>query len=211
MSKNNKKTKESIIVYSDNAVKKFSIVMEYSNHDGVVFDYNIVLDYLNDLGECSAILHDRDVELDGSQKRYHIHIVINLNTKIRKNTLLNKLVMLGFPSDIFGIERVTNYTKMLRYLVHKDDKDKTQYTPMEVITNCENVFTTALNFESDDTTAEKLLHLVLINKGNKYLIMRDLGLNLYIKYRNVISDILGLYFNGHFNDKNENKQMKGGL
>ena len=90
MSQNNKKTKESIIVYSDNAVKKFSIVMEYSNHDGVVFDYNIVLDYLNDLGECSAILHDRDVELDGSQKRYHIHIVINLNTKIRKNTLLNK-------------------------------------------------------------------------------------------------------------------------
>lgn len=211
MSKKNKKTKETVIVYQDNAVKKFSIIMEHSNHDGIVFDYHIVLDYLNDLGEVSAILHDRDLELDGTPKHKHIHIVINLNTKMRKNTLLNKLVMLGFPSDIFGIERVTNYTMMLRYLVHKDNKEKPQYTPMEVITNCENVFTTALNFESDDITAEKLLHLVLINKGNKYLIMRDLGLNLYIKYRNVISDILHLYFNGYFNDNNENKQMKGGI
>ena len=211
MSKNTKKTKKIDLASNDNAIKKFSIVMEYASKDGVVYDYHSVLDYLNDLGECSAILHDRDKEDNGTPKRKHIHIVINLNTKIRKNTLLNKLVMLGFPSDIFGIERVTNYTKMLRYLVHKDDKDKTQYTPMEVITNCENVFTTALNFESDDITAEKLLHLVLINKGNKYLIMRDLGLNLYIKYRNVISDILGLYFNGYFMDKNENKEMKGGL
>lgn len=211
MSKNTKKTKQNVIDQQDNAIKKFSIIMEYSNHDGVVFDYNIVLDYLNDLGECSAILHDIDIEIDGTQKHKHIHIVINLNTKMRKNTLLNKLVMLGFPSDIFTIERINNYTKMLRYLVHKDDKNKTQYSPMEVITNCENVFTTALNFESDELTAEKLLHLVLINKGNKYLIMRDLGLNLYIKYRNVISDILTLYFNGYFIDKNENKQMKGGI
>lgn len=211
MSKKTKKTKETIIDQNDNAIKKFSIIMEYSNHDGVVFDYNIVLDYLNDLGEVSAILHDRDLELDGTSKHKHIHIVINLNTKIRKNTLLNKLVMLGFPSDIFTIERINNYTKMLRYLVHKDNKEKTQYSPMEVITNCENVFTTALNFESDELTAEKLLHLVLINKGNKYLIMRDLGLNLYIKYRNLLSDILQLYFNGYFIDKNENKNMKGGL
>lgn len=211
MSKKNKKTKETIIENNDNAVKKFSIIMEHSSIDGIVFDYHIVLDYLNDLGEVSAILHDRDLQSDGSQKHKHIHIVINLNTKIRKNTLLNKLVMLGFPSNIFTIERVTNYTMMLRYLVHKDNKEKTQYTPMEVITNCENVFTTALNFESDDITAEKLLHIVLITKGNKYLIMRDLGLNLYIKYRNVISDILHLYFNGYFNDNNENKQMKGGI
>lgn len=211
MSKKNQKTKQTNIENNDNAVKKFSIIMEHSSPDGIVFDYHIVLDYLNDLGEVSAILHDRDLESDGSPKHKHIHIVINLNTKMRKNTLLNKLVMLGFPSNIFTIERATNYTMMLRYLVHKDNKEKPQYTPMEVITNCENVFTTALNYESDDITAEKLLHLVLINKGNKYLIMRDLGLNLYIKYRNVISDILHLYFNGYFNDNNENKEMKGGI
>lgn len=200
---------------NDNARKKWHIVIEYENKKGIPFDIDNIIDYLKESGQLSFILHHLDVDINGVRDRKHYHCVCNFHTKIRFNTLLNKLVKLGYPSEIFGIQPITNYTSMLRYLVHLDDPQKTQYTPMEVSTNCENVFLTALKFNSDNVNANKLLHVVLISKGNRFLIMRDLGLENYIKYRNPINDLINLYFNGYFNDdevttvlKNE---MKGGL
>lgn len=86
------------------------------------------------------IIHDKDVNEDGTIKPIHYHFVCNLKDSYKKqrlSTTLNKLASILHVNDTTGIqiEKYDSFEKCLQYLTHKNDSRKYQYKENEIITN----------------------------------------------------------------------------
>lgn len=76
------------------------------------------------------IVHDKDKNDDGTDKEKHIHIMLCTN-----NAATLGQVRRWFPSNQNTLGQVLNDDEqMLRYLTHKDNPEKAQYSDEEVIT-----------------------------------------------------------------------------
>jgi hypothetical protein len=77
-----------------------------------------------------AIKHDKDTNENGEVVDHHTHFLLEYETPRKISTIANL-----FNVEANFVEVVKSKPAMLRYLTHKDDKDKWQYDDSEVMTN----------------------------------------------------------------------------
>lgn len=92
--------------------------------------YEQVVDIIKSLKNCryAVILHDKDINEDNTAKLPHFHAVL-VFTNARSFNAIKDTFKGGH------IEVAKHIDKCVRYLVHKDDVNKFQYQPNEIITN----------------------------------------------------------------------------
>ena len=73
--------------------------------------------------EYAYILHDRDFYENGELKKEHYHVLIRVEEACTISSLSKKLGI----GENYITPTMKNYVNGLRYLIHKDDKDKYQY------------------------------------------------------------------------------------
>ena len=137
------------------------------------------------------ILHDKDTLENGSAKTPHIHLIALLNSnRTRLSTTLNNLAdSIGVCSLAISIDKVSDFNGSIQYLVHKNNNDKYQYNVLDITTNMtKGELDVYLNSEGKGISLENLITIIKRNK-NITDIIRDVGLNNYRLYRNVIWDI----------------------
>lgn len=98
--------------------------------DSESYDCNEVLENLpKAFSEYAYILHDRDLNDDGTIKKPHYHVY----GKRSQSTISSVAKALGIAPNY--IQFCKSRRGDLRYLIHVDDPDKAQYLPEEVISN----------------------------------------------------------------------------
>lgn len=83
--------------------------------------------YLDNLGSSFnflCVLHDKDLDDDGNYKKQHLHVYFESpnSNPVRLSTVCNKI---GVDH---GVEIVKRKRRFLRYLLHMDEPNKTQYS-----------------------------------------------------------------------------------
>lgn len=145
------------------------------------------------------ILHDKDTLDNGEIKTPHIHLVCLLNgSRWRLSTTLNNIAdALKVSEMAVSIDKVSDFNGSIQYLIHKNNNDKYQYPLTDIVTNMKNgEIDVYLNSESGGVSLEVLINII---KRNRKItdIIREIGLNNYRLYRNVIWDIYSeVYLNG---------------
>lgn len=138
--------------------------------------------------------HDKDIDDDGELKFRHIHalIVLKEGQKPRLSTSLNRLAThLGIDSVDIDIEKAENIASCIRYCLHKGYPTKYQYSLEDLKTNLtEDEIAPYLDIEDKSFTASYLINLVQICNCSTITILKQIGLKNYIRYRNVIMDII---------------------
>ncbi|MEM0173552.1 MAG: Rep family protein [Sulfolobaceae archaeon] len=185
---------------NNNAVRGHSIIIEARSKKTeywlTIKDLEKVLPLL---GKYSAILHDKDIILEGEEKgklkRPHYHIVLNAYDKIRKSTLLNKLShMLKIDKETITIDRLNDKNALLRYLLHLDNPEKHLYPPFEIFTNEPEAVQLAMDYMPNTITPESIMAIVYSVKGNKFLLMKQIGIDNYCRYERAIKVIIDEYY-----------------
>ena len=105
------------------------------------------------------IVHDKDVnEETGELKKAHTHVVIMYGGRRTLTSVQNEFKKWGLEPRFV---QTCNERAMLRYLIHKDNLEKYQYSREEIITNVPNRVEVALQ---DEMTAE-----IAFNMLNEYI------------------------------------------
>jgi hypothetical protein len=133
-----------------------------------------------------AILHDKDINDDGSIKRAHYHIVLDFSqTGKRLSTVLN-LLSDGLACDKNRISclKVLTAFGAIRYLVHMDDPTKFQYPTTDIVTNNEATLNLALKIR-DINDFDGLMN-ILVSCDDIVDVIRVIGLETYSRYHYAI-------------------------
>lgn len=81
------------------------------------------------------IIHDKDLLDSGEPKKKHFHIVLTFS-----DTTTIGAVARGLKVDSQYVEKIKTTTKSAQlYLVHRNDPDKYQYRPEDVVANFDYV------------------------------------------------------------------------
>jgi len=191
---------EDEIKQKNNAVRGHSLIIEARSKKT---DYWLTIKDLETvlplLGKYSAILHDKDIILEGEDKgkikRAHYHIVLNTYDKIRKSTLINKLSnMLKIDKETITIDPLNDKNALLRYLLHLDNPEKHLYPPFEIFTNEPQAVELAMNYMPNEITPESIMAITHSVKGNKFLLMKQIGIDNYCRYERAIKVIIDEYY-----------------
>lgn len=108
----------------------------------------------NDGVKYALILHDKDM-LDGELKKPHYHVDIWYDNARYLSPILQ---WLGIESNYIQVSN--NATHDLRYLIHKDDPDKYQYSIDDVETNMRDEVDKAVVDASEEDRVLALLDLL---------------------------------------------------
>jgi len=139
--------------------------------------------------------HDKDLEEDGETPKFrHIHgvIILKEGVKPRLSTSLNRLAQItGLPNEDIDIDSVGQLRSCVRYLTHADYPLKQQYPLEDIVTNLSKSDLEGF-FDKEECyiTANYLIQLVTICNYSVVMILREIGLKNYAKYRNVIIDLI---------------------
>lgn len=164
-----------------------------------------IMDKINDekiLSYCTTfghdyvfICHDHDVDAStGLIITKHYHIVLNALAKDKRlSTHLRDIVsFFGFENaDGICIEKYDSYEGSLQYLLHKNNKEKTQHDISELRYNIDKgdlETYLSVDLETNEITFERV-YTICMTSSNKIEIIRQLGLANYQKYRATILDI----------------------
>jgi hypothetical protein len=83
----------------------------------------------------ATIIHDKDKE-NGKPKTIHLHAFIEIGEKQTKRAFLDTLTeLLSCNEDQISLRATNSDFLIVQYLIHKNDKDKTQYPSNLVFTN----------------------------------------------------------------------------
>lgn len=137
------------------------------------------------------IIHDKDINEDGSLKTKHVHLVGKLKNNRRRlsSTLLDIATALECSTLAVSIDKMQDLVGSIQYLIHKNNSAKHQYDKGYIITNLsEGELDTYLNSDSKSMSIEYLIDVIMTHPS-KMDIMRIIGLTYYHLYRNVINDI----------------------
>lgn len=78
-------------------------------------------------------IHDRDVEDDGSLKKAHYHLLLAYSSATTLNNIRGWFKACGMPeSDLHSVRVCASGVGYFRYLTHKDNPDKAQYSENDV-------------------------------------------------------------------------------
>lgn len=171
------------------------IIEEYDKENNKHITELDICNYLrskeDDFKYWAFIKHDSDVDVDGEVKREHYHIVVVLNDKLGKNS-----VMMGFVKELMinpscvSIRKCLDVVKSVQYLIHQNDKDKYQYDLLDIWTNDVNEMMSILmnNVSTYEVDIEYLIKLTESCKSLKQVYMQ-LGLKRSKEYRSLVIDL----------------------
>lgn len=138
------------------------------------------------------ILHNLDIDSDGQFKKEHYHVYLKLSTATTKKQLSK-----DFCISETLIETALNPNGIIRYLLHLDNKDKTQYKKENIVSYGLDIdrMLSMSAFGSQRETDILLEIITWINKGmnNKEVLELVLKLNYYAVYRTNYSILRDLY------------------
>ena len=78
-------------------------------------------------------IHDKDYKDDGKLAKPHVHVISLWEQPTRYNVVLEALrIGCGFEQVKYN-QPVVNIRAMMRYLIHLDNPEKIQYSPLDVI------------------------------------------------------------------------------
>lgn len=108
------------------------------------------------------ILHDKDRNELKELERPHYHIIVAMPCRMVASKLLKDTShYLMIDNNRIGIEKVSNLTSMLQYLVHmNEDYSKFRYDTNEVITNSSDFFKDSLKDKENECTVTYLIATV---------------------------------------------------
>lgn len=152
------------------------------------------------------IYHDLDTKLkDGQQvlKTPHYHCVFLLKPSLTKNkegeekkqyarfsTIINQLEeTTHFNTMAMTISHAKDWIGNCRYLLHLDSTTKHRYDVDAVITSDMTMYNNYISSPSEVLTSASLYSILESCNYSLYLIIENLGLDRYKKYRLVIQDI----------------------
>lgn len=142
------------------------------------------------------IIHDKDFNENGELKTPHIHLVVELKTRVRFTTMLSRLSYhCKVPENCISLQDIKNISKIVQYLTHKNDSSKYQYNDEEVDTNNRERYNYLVMSDEKFVLTTDELFDIIDNALNVRELVRKLGIDLYMKYARVI-DLL-------WKDKNE--------
>lgn len=138
------------------------------------------------------ILHNLDLDSDGQFKKEHYHVYMKLTTATTKKQLSKDF---GISETL--IETALNPNGIIRYLLHLDNKDKTQYKKEAIVSfglDIDRLISMSA-FGSQKETDILLEIISWINQGfnNKEVLELVLKLNYYAVYRTNYSILRDLY------------------
>lgn len=78
-------------------------------------------------------IHDRDVEDDGSLKKGHYHLLLAYSSATTLNNIRGWFKVCGLPeSDLHSVRVCASGVGYYRYLTHKDNPEKVQYSDKDI-------------------------------------------------------------------------------
>lgn len=99
--------------------------------DSTSYDCTAVLDRLQEIFPFWAyVLHDKDVDANGEIKKAHYHWIGKQENPAPASTIANKLGVA--VNDVCYCKSVK---AQVQYLIHKNDPDKFQYPPTDVVSS----------------------------------------------------------------------------
>lgn len=146
-------------------------------------------DYVN---YYAFILHNKDFDENGEQKRAHFHIVLETIRPYAKSSVLTDIVKeLCCAREVVSVRAYDSCKLAVQYLVHKNDEDKAQYDILDVLSSDETRTIDYIDndIESDDLDIKDLCEICK-NAKNIVEVYRVIGLANAKKYRWVIVDLL---------------------
>lgn len=164
--------------------------------------------YFNELciglsGDYFYIIHDKDVDENGSLLPRHLHYVIESKNRKLLSTWLNLITdALKLPnSNGLEIEHTDRFIGSVQYLTHQNYKNKAQYEKSLIKTNVKDEqLDNILSMNRGGLDMDYLIFIV--QTSNSILdIMISLGLNYYHIYRATILDIAKAFKKDFVNDK----------
>lgn len=122
------------------------------------------------------ILHDKDIQEDGTLKKPHYHIVFNLQAKHSKAKFLEAIAnAIGQHTDSISIDELIQLEGAVRYLIHIDNPEKHQYNEFEIVSNDKRLRRFIVGEEmwivecmNESGTIKEFVNLVGLTLGNKY-------------------------------------------
>lgn len=148
------------------------------------------LQNLPDIKDYAIILHNRDINELGEPKTPHIHFVyLNGKTK-KKSTWINAISnALGVSTLAVSLESYSSFEAVFQYLIHKNNPEKAQYSPDEIVTSIGQ--DEIEQYLSSTSVVANLDYFVgVVAKSDTLLdVMREIGIGLYQHYRKAIVDI----------------------
>ena len=103
--------------------------------------------------------------------------------------------MLKIDKETITIDSLTDKNALLRYLLHLDNPEKHLYLPFEIFTNEPQAVELAMNYMPNQVTPESILAILHSVKGNKFLLMKQIGIDNYCRYERAIKVIIEEYYN----------------
>lgn len=158
------------------------------------FEENLA-EYVNryDYVEYSYIYHNV-LEIDDADKSGHIHLVLYFRGSVRSKDTI-KSIFKGAHVDLTNKNR---YKRCIQYLIHKNDKNKYQYSPKDIHTNISQVDlydiinSTGYDFEIFEATMLEDYMNDCLNSSlpNMYYFINRFGIDAIKPYYFIIKDLL---------------------
>lgn len=149
------------------------------------------LSELNKL-QYAYILHDKDKDKDGNNKKAHYHLRI---FGINQRTISAWANLFNVKEN--EIQILSNKRRAIRYLIHLDSKDKYQYSANDVVTNIldiDNYFNE--DKQEEDTQLENIFSYIesiqgyIYYKEVKSYVLANKYWSAYRRYYFIIKDVI---------------------
>lgn len=143
--------------------------------------------------EYAFIEHKDDIDpKTKTNEGVHYHIVGNAKQRVRLVTRLNDIVRQFSLGDSNGIEieAYRSFPASIQYLIHLNQKEKTQHDKSEIVSNIsKEELLGYLQADTGELITFDRLYTSIMNAVNIIEIIKDLGIKSYKEYRNVIWDM----------------------
>lgn len=192
----------------DTRAKEFAIVVDIPNtRCKNLDDFKIMMSRVfgkyNALGYMYfACFHDKDTNKDHQPKALHYHIVLISKNRKRCSTIAYELQSLmgndsinekesSIPLECIQIDKVDNLPLAVQYLIHKNDKEKYQYSFTDIITNSYDNLSTLFSVEKASVSIDEYTLFNLVDKGYTLCeIMFKIGLGNFNTYKKIIEMLI---------------------
>ena len=147
----------------------------------IVYEDSAPLNWREELAQipCYAILHNKDLNLDGTPKKEHYHILVCMDNPVTEKTIKEIALKLGAANGKY--EKVSSFRSYARYLCHLDNLDKYQYERSSVIsyggiTDYEEI----IESKADNlNTVKQIINYCRINYIDSYARLIDISILEY--------------------------------
>jgi len=167
-----------------------------------------ILEYIEqNIDNYAYILHDKDFNEKGELKKPHYHVVLRFKNQLTVSALSKKL---NLPENYIEFSK-KSYIYALRYLIHIDDEDKSQYDFSEVVGTTSMLEILEKSINGDKSESEYILEIINLIDEMGYIKIREFiviicAKKLYSYYRRSAYTI-NLIINQHNDEYNKTMNL----